>query len=256
MTNIVYDYPKSSCQCYNCNYNKYDGSEKGVPSSISVRDCSVPQYYECYDRREFKSNIEPTNNSGYEYLNPQVSQNLFSRDFQKFSCEGNKSQQDDRFANCNTVYASSDPRLIDVPRSEIMPLDRPPYDSAIKLNEIYTDPKLRNYGKGYRTYSDIYAGQISYYVNRSQEDAFYEPNFTTSSQMIGTLYKDPMGSIKPQYDIYPLTCNNPITSHNDNYEGELSWIQDSQFHRQDLMAKQMRTRNQTLWQPRWTNINN
>jgi hypothetical protein len=242
MANIVYNYPKSSCQCYNCTHNKYTFPLKGTPSSLSVRDCDIPNYNECYDRHQFKDGIEPAQKSGYEYLNPQVAQRSFDPEFQKFKCDDSQ---------CGTVYASTDPRLIDVPRSQVMPLDAPPYNNNVKIDEIYTDSRLNGYGTGYRTYSDINAGHISYYIDKSQEDAFFEPNFVSSAQTIGTLYRDPMGAMKPQYDRYPLKYDDLLNTDNTNYEGGLSWIRDSQSHRQDILAKQMRSENQRKWSARW-----
>jgi hypothetical protein len=218
-----------------------------VPGNLSIRDCDIPGYYECYDRVQFKSGIEPSTKSGYTYMNPQVAENSFANEFQKFKCTDSP---------CGTVYSSTDPRLIDVPRAQVIPLDRPPYDDTVRLDEVYTKPGLTTYGKGYKTYSDINAGQISYYTDKSQEDAFFEPNFTTSARMVGTLYKDPMGAMKPQYDRFPLKCTDYMNTKKDNYDGCLSWIQDTQFHRQDMLALQMRKRNEQRWQPRWTGLNN
>lgn len=245
MQNIVYGYPKSSCQCYNCNHHKYDIPHTGVPTNLSVRDCDIPGYYDCYDRYQFKAGIEPEPKSGYSYINPQVAQSLFDPEFQKFKCDD---------AQCPIVYASTDPRLIDAARAQVLPLDRPPYNSTVKLDDVYTDPQLTCYGQGYRTYSDIGAGQIEYYIDKSREDAFYPPNFVDSAQMVGTMYQDPMGAMKPQYDRYPLKCNDPLNTEKEVYDDGLSWMQDSQFHRQDLLSRQMRKNNQERWMPRWVNV--
>jgi hypothetical protein len=153
---------------------------------------------------------------------------------------------------CKKAYtAPGDGRLIDVPRGIQTTLDRPPIQDSVKLDEIYSD-KLKNYGTGYKTYSDINAGQIMYYINESQEDPFFSPNFTTSAKVEATLYQDPMSSIKPAYKRVPLKSVNPLTNDNKNYEGGLSFIQDSQEHRADLMSKQMWKTNQQRWMPRWS----
>jgi len=194
--------------------------------------------------RLFKSAIEPVHKKGIDILNPKAT---YASDFQKFKYPNDK--------QCSTVYLSTDPRLFNVPYSQVLPLDRPAQDDSVKLNTLYTDPNLTRYGQGYSTYSDINAGQITYYIDKSQEDAFYEPNFTTSARMEGVLYKDPMSSMKPQYNRYPLKCNNHLNTDRNNYEGGLSWIADSLEHRQDLLALQMRKRNEQRFSPRWTGLN-
>lgn len=248
MADIVYDYPQSSCQCYNCSKKNYHFPTSGVPTNLSVRNCNISSYYDCFDRRPFKQAIEPHLKEGFNIYNPEVALQSYAPEFQKIACKNDK--------DCSTVYISTDPRLIDVPRSQLLPLDRPPYDDTVKLENVYTDKTLRRYGKDYRTYSDINAGQITYYTDKSIEDAFFQPNFSTSATMVGTMYKDPMGAMKPQYDRYPLKCDNHLNTDKDSYDGGLSWISDSMEFRQDLMAKQMRKSNQTRWSPRWTGLDN
>ena len=117
--------------------------------------------------------------------------------------------------------------------------------------------KQRNYGKNYRTYTDIKSGQIVYYVDKEIQDAFFNPLFENNSTAVGTVYVDPMGSIKPQYDRIPIYNNNVLdTDNNTHYKGGLSWIQDSCESREDLIALQMRKHNQSRYEPRWTgNVN-
>ena len=78
-----------------------------------------------------------------------------------------------------------------------------------------------------------------------------------------------MGAMKPQYDrIQQNKCNissehltettnstNSISTCNKGEEYCLSWMKDSQNHREDLLARQMRKRNEQRYAPRWTNIN-
>lgn len=214
---------------------------------MSVRDCQFSPYYDCNPKRAFKDAIEPQNKSGYTLLNPQVLTNSYDTSFQKIECSTDQ-------GGCKEVFASTDPRLISVTHGgQVLTLDRPPIVSDIKLSNMYTDKSLINYGKGYRTYSDINAGQYMYYIDKSIEDVFFNPIFSKSAIMEGTMYKDPMGAMKPQYDRKPLKCNNPFDSKR-NYEGGLSWIQDSEEHRQDLLSKQMRKFNQTRYEPRWTGL--
>lgn len=241
--NVIYDYPKSSCDCYNCQRRIFP-VPSGHPTNLSVRSCDVSPGYDCLYSRPLKQEIQPNPGVSYNILNPQVKTNNFSKEFSKHTCDGA------RDGGCAEVFASQDPRLIDVPRALITTLDRPPIDSSIRLDQIYDD-KLYRYGKDYRTYNDIKEGQIMYYVNNSIKDAFFEPVFSKSAKMVSYNYQDPMGAMKPQYDRYPLKCSNPINTKRDHFRGGLSWIDDTQEHRQDLMARQMRKHNEQRWQPRW-----
>lgn len=248
MANIVYNYPKSSCTCYNCTAKKYPCETSGVPSNMSVRNCKVPAMFECYDRKPFRFDIEPRDETGYDILNPQVLQDNYAKDFKQVECPDNKS--------CPKVqYASPDPRLISPAHGgQVLTFDRPPIDSTIKLSEIATNKKLDGYGQKYNGYFDTTGGQIVYYIDKSIQDPFFSPNFVTSARAYGTLYRDPMGAMKPQYTRKPLKCSDPLNTQKDSYEGGLSWIQDSMEHRQDLMSLQSRKRNQERFEPRWEGL--
>lgn len=241
------NYPESSCLSYDCTNNDYPHIYKGVPTNLSVYNCKVPKYFNCYDNLPFKKNIEPENKKGYYYLNPQVVlEKMPSMEFEKIECQNS-------ITDCKKGYISSDPRLIYSPYGTTMILDTVPMDSSIKLGDIYDDPRLKNYGRDYRTYSDISAGQISYYIDKSIEEPFFSPNFISSTEVKAELYKDPMSSIKPEYNRYPLKNDNPITSEKRKFDYCLSWIQDSTEFREDLMSKQMSKHNEQRWEPRWTN---
>ena len=241
MNDSTYNYPQSSCNCTdikNKNFNKY-----GTPTSLGVKSNDICNYYNYFDTLPpFRDNMEPTCKSGFNILNPQASTDKYAKEFQRFDNSG------------KSVFVSTDPRLIDVVRSDLLRLDRPPIDSSIKLDTIYKDNNLINYGKNYKTYSDIGAGQITYYVDKSIEDPFFQPNFTINNRTTGTLYQDPMGSTKPQYNRYPIKSNDPINSDKFLFDNDLSWIDDSTFHREDLMEKQMRKRLQQRWEPRWSSV--
>ena len=245
MANVVYDYPKSSCRCYECTETPYSRASGGVPTNMSIRDCETPGMFECYDRKPFRFDIEPKNEHGYFNLNPGVISGKYADDFQQIDFPENT-------AFPKVQYASKDPRLVSVAHGgQVLTLDRPPVDSTIDLAQVYTDTSLDRYGQGYRTYSDIDGGYIMYYIDKSRQDPFFTPLFSTSARAYGTLYRDPMGAYKPQYDREPLKCNDPLNTTKDYYEGGLSWIQDSQEHRQDILSKIMRKQNEQRWEPRW-----
>ena len=142
---------------------------------------------------------------------------------------------------------------MDVRRNAVLKLDRPPYRSTYFLTNnnvrpqpgmsIYC-PEYRDYGRNYATYSDINAGQITYYIDPKIEDAYFSPNFTIPAKVEGVMYRDPMGSLKPTYVrkevMTPNECYNP-----------LSFIRDSAVHREDIMAGQMAQMNQMKWSARY-----
>ena len=155
----------------------------------------------------------------------------------------------------NLTWVSTDPRLLDPVRNSLLHLDRPPFRSTdfqrknpqekVDMMEIY-DEKYENYGKCYKTYSDIKAGDIYYYVDKSREDAYYEPNFTIPARTQGVMFKDPMGTMKPTYQRY-------VTKFPDDKYSSLSSIRDINWHREDIMSAQMAVRNQQRYEPRYTN---
>jgi hypothetical protein len=191
------------------------------------------------------SGHQPDYQSGDVWLNPDAWGNITAvNEFHKIECPNNTSQ-------CRTVYASTDPRLLDPLLAQNLTLDRPPLDSTVALKDVYTDPTLEEYGKTYyKTYSDINAGQILYYVDKSIADPFFSPIFAIPAETRGGVFKDPMGGMKPQYDRTPLAHQNPVNTKTNNYNG-LSWIDESNEHREDLMSRQMWRRNQESWSARW-----
>lgn len=235
----IHQYPQSSSQTYKCDKRKYTLPTSGYPTNLSVYDAKVPDYFECFNSQCLGTVIQPDNKTGFKTLNPQLAQENYDTGFQKIKC-GNK-----------TVYVSNDPRLIDSARGQVIPLDLPPDDGSVKLSEVYTDPRLKEYGKFYKNYSDISAGQITYYTNNSIEDAFFRPVFTTSAYDMKSLYQDPMSAMRPQYDRFPIKNNDHVTSKKTNYQYNLSWMDDSVEQREDIISRQMRKQNEQKWSARW-----
>ena len=252
MTDIIYDYPKSSCACWGCDKDKYV-TPVGAPTNMSVRGCNFSDYYDCYHKHVFKVQKEPLQKSGNVLLNPSaVSIDKFDDRYKAIN------EKKCPASSCvGTTYLNSDPRLYNVGGTWLQ-LDRPPLNSAVKLSSLNTDKKLNFYGQGYTSYADVNAGQYVYYVSKDIEDAFYKPLFTKKGTSIGTLYQDPMGAMKPEYDRIPDEQYNPVLTNKEcNTEDEycLTFMRDTQFQREDILARQMRRRNQERWEPRWTNVN-
>ncbi len=246
MAKIVYDYPKSSCDCYRCTEVLYKDTTDGTPSNMSVTNCKTPDMLDCYNvLPPFLDAIGPQKQSGYKYLNPNVYQSKFATDFNAVTCANNQ--------GCPKLqFASGDPRLVSASHSgQMLTLDRPPIETQPLLSSLSTDKTLDNYGQNYRTYNDISAGSIMYYVDKARVEPFSNPVFVTPAKTVGYLYQDPMGSITPEYNRTPLKCANHINTMRNNYMGGLSWIEDSQEQREDLISKQMFRINQERWDPRW-----
>jgi hypothetical protein len=65
-----------------------------------------------------------------------------------------------------------------------------------------------------------------------------------------------MGAMKPEYNRNPIVNTyNPTVTTAKSYPYCLSYIQDSQSFREDIMALQQRKNNQEKWTARWGNMN-
>ena len=246
MTELIDNHPQSSCNCYDCANKNYNFNNNGFPTNMSVRNNDFSNYYDCIDKKLFKSQIEPRNLKGFNYINPYTLTKSYDKSFEAIYAPGvNKD---------NKTYVADDPRLISsVHFGQILELDRPPINGAIKLDDIYTNPDMKYYGKTYDNYSDINVGQIMYYVDKSIEDAEFEPIFTNNSVVKGTMFKDPMGAMKPEYNRTPVINTKLLdTKHNNYKDVGLSWLRDSQESREDLLSLQMRKHNQQRYETRWS----
>lgn len=202
-------------------------------SNRSIRGCVNKQFESGFDNGctiPLGYNKEPSCSNGYSIINPHIYKEKYSPDFV---------ERDGR-------YTAPDPRLIDTLRSSTMWLDRPPINGHIDMADVY-DEKLDQYGRKYNTYSDVNTGQIMYYNDELIENPYFYPVFEQGSTIIAKLYRDPMGGIQPMYDWKPCPKNTCVPFN----EKTLSSIEDSQFHRQDIMSTQMRQINRSRWAPRW-----
>lgn len=246
MSESVWNYPKTSCACGNCSTKIYPCNE-GNPTNLGVRGCNINDpYYGCFYKRTFRNDIEPITKTGKTNLNPQVLTSKYPEDFKRITCSRNTSCPKEQ-------YVSPDPRLISAAHmGQVLSFSEVPIDTSVRLNTLLVDPSLDKYGQNYGTYSDINAGNIMYYTDSSIEDPLFSPNFTISAQVEGTLYQDPMGAMKPEYNRYPIKCRNVLDPKVNSYYGSLSSMEDSLNQREDIMALQMRKRNQQRWEPRWS----
>jgi len=108
--------------------------------------------------------------------------------------------------------------------------------------------KLNNkkYGGIYDNYSDIQNGQITYYVDSSIAQPFFEPIYILPSLVEKNIFVDPMGSRKPEYKKIPVA-----STFNDLKIDRES--QDQIFYRENLMASQQGLHNRSSWTNRFIN---
>lgn len=144
-------------------------------------------------------------------------------------------------------YTSDDPRLFTASRNQKICLSNPPSETNINISDIYDIPCLSSYGKHYKKYSDIDGGDILYYVDKASQDPYRYPNYSHEMNASKTTYRDPMGAEK-QYYTHSIDCMNPLKTKGRKYDGELSWIHDTQLHRQDMMAYQSRYMHKNSWE--------
>lgn len=243
MSDTIYLYPKTSCPCESCGETKCV-KPHGSKTNMSVKGCDYPECLNCTDRVFLGTSIDPVNKSGWSEINPQVYTDKFADGFGKIPCSQGKGCPD-------PSYISWDPRLYSTTRYNYLPLDRPPIDGNVKLKDVY-DKKWDGYGTGYTPYEKIRDGQIEYYIDKSIQHPYFEPLFAEKAREVAALYRDPMGSMKPEYTREPL-CNteNPAVNCRTPYPYCLGFMQDTQSHREDLLSYQMRVRNQQRWESRW-----
>ena len=204
---------------------------KQYATNMSVTNCnfsSVPPNGDV-----FKFQIEPNSDDGSLLLNSDTYTNIYDPDFFRIPGGG---------------FLSTDPRLISAAHDgHRTVLDRPPIFGEIKLKDIYTDPLLENYGKRYRNYADINVGQIMYYFDDAIAGTYFNPIFANESIAMGRNYSDPMNGIKPSYERIPIK-----NKFKKGYTGGLSFINDTNESREDLISLQMREINRSKYSARWT----
>jgi hypothetical protein len=246
MTDIINLYPKTSCPCEECG-KSYKIPTEGIKSNLSIRGHRPSEYFDYHDRVEFNREIQPKNEKGIYELNPRSYTNKMAPDFGKVPCN--------TASSCpNPSWMSWDPRLFSVTRVGYTPLDRPPTVGTVKLKNIYKDGYTYDRAIGFQAYDQIEDGDITYYIDKSIEGAFYKPVFSEPAEEESTLFIDPMGGIKPEYNRRPLiNTKNPLVTTPSSYPYCLSFIQDTQSAREDIMALGTRKMNQSRWSARWAN---
>lgn len=141
-----------------------------------------------------------------------------------------------QFYPVDYVSRKPDGRMVDSVRDYKQELDTKPiqvYYDLIKDN-ISGNSELKNYGKNYTGYNNVSGGQIQYYIDKELADPFHSPVYGVKTNAVGYTFKDPMDSVKPQFE--KQVANFSFTG--------LSWLDDSGTFRDDIISKQQANHNE------------
>lgn len=214
------------------------------PTSIETCSYKIPVIHK---------DDKPTNLGTY-YLN------IFDDSGYKFKEEVEPKMDDDKIkiifnknpSQCipkSDASSYHDPRLIDPIRNQKLCLDRTPDQlENLSFEDMYVSDKLRNYGRNYTGYDDITGGQIKYWTWDADGSLLVRPIFSTSAQVIGNVYVDPMSNIKPEYIRRPILKRDMLQPNN---LGSLSAVIDTTEARENLMASYIAKLDRSDYRPRW-----
>jgi len=244
---------QSSCPCRICPDGGIDFNQSYThpitTTSISTTPgCELPPQFICTDRQSFKLNQQPPikgskltfpYSSKINCINPNFGLD-FATDFIK---ETNNKDKD----CCKTLYKSLDSRLISTPHTPGfrtgLKFSKPVYTGEVPLGKIY-DKNLTDYGQGYKSYDDIHAGQLRYYIQKDLTPVLFDPLFVMPSNVTSQLFEDPMSSRKFQ------TIRKPILTNNRNVS-DYQFIRDQIKFRESIMHSQMAVPNQKDFNHVW-----
>ena len=118
-------------------------------------------------------------------------------------------------------------------------------DPIPRLENMYTYKDAAQFKpKQYSNFSEIKGGEIEYFpYRRTVIDNFREPVFVNNAFIQSKIYRDPMGSIKPEYS--------RIRTKNNVEIDQINWMRDTCEMREDILAKHMSKDNRTRYEPKW-----
>ncbi len=177
----------------------------GEKEDAKLHSCDISEITGCCKK------VSTNHDQSKTILNPQVLTNKYS----------------------TTWKDVKDGRLVHGLRGRIFNVGQAPIEGSVNIETLSTNKDLNHYGHVYKSYNDISAGQIMYYIDNDNttEDSFY-PLYTNLNKSGGVLYKDPMGTVTPFYK-YKHGDNSKQHSKCDN---TFSWIHDSNNHRDEYIA--------------------
>jgi hypothetical protein len=143
----------------------------------------------------------------------------------------------EKSSECGYKSTIPDARLYDTSRNYNMHLDITPIQVPYDVKHDTIDGMGESYGRNYKSYETVNAGQIQYYVDKEIAQPFFSPVYAMPSETHAIVYTDPMGTKKPQFT---KKFNNDRLQHTNT----LSWLEDTTKHREDIMSLQQRTNNE------------
>jgi len=209
--NLIPKYVTSSKACLSKNPRDKPSCDSlcGEKEDAKVHSCDSTKLTGCCKK------VSTRHGNGKTTLNPQVLANKYS----------------------TTWRDVKDGRLVHGLRGRVFNVGQAPIEGSVNIDTLSTNKELNHYGRVYKSYNDIRAGQIMYYIDNtteeSTEDSFY-PLYTNLNKSGDVLYKDPMGTVTPFYK-YKHGDNSKQHSQCDN-TNTLSWIRDSNNHRDEYFA--------------------
>ncbi len=255
------DYPKTSCDCSECpatgiprwpakppesstnNFGLNNRNQlRKISSCASTSFVSSGKQPSPWISEEGKKNIEILNpNFGLEvsdgfFHEPHSARcacGVCKKDSHKHH---HRHHRGHRRKHCEVetpkTVTAYDSRLIYPLRGSVtQQLDSIPYTGEVRLKDIY-DEKYTDYGKHYKNYTDIHAGQYMYYLDKDIDPTYSLPVYTVRSQVNSEVYQTPMGSLWPRYPKVPTTKDS-------KYLSPQQFTRDTVRNREDLMALQM-----------------
>lgn len=120
---------------------------------------------------------------------------------------------------------------------EKMQLDRKPLSGSFTSEQIKNNP----INLDYKSVTDINFGNDVYYIVGSMGQAYYRPVYGVTTPVTARIFQDPMDTIKPQYDREMQYTQANIIGN--------QFMQDTMYHREDIMALQQRKNNQERLEP-------
>lgn len=134
-----------------------------------------------------------------------------------------------------TQFPDSDPRKFDAARMQSI------YYNDIPRYQVTGRDSSRKYAKRYEGLSGIDKGHISYYCGQVTGSIF-NPITHAPALAVRSLFVDPNGVSKPTFDLDPRRLTREDMDR--KRESNLSFLNDTSLHREDILAHNLRVYNQ------------
>jgi hypothetical protein len=237
----------SSCPLEQCQpKQKYNWeSSTAKPCGLAFPNCNKSFNLEYCDVNQiYKQDIQPKNDR--DFTIPLNSIGPVLEKCQYIPISSNLSEQ------CKVSFLGTNPLLTEAVRAQKLLLDRPHYTSQVQVGDVKTDEiyssKFAKYGKGYTDYKDINAGNVMYWLSNTSTEAYASPVYVEPAVVNHSLFVDPMGVVKPEYNRLPLKAYGWDKCCGQECD---SFTHDSLGFREDITSSQQRKRNQSDYSYRY-----